>query len=110
MPPTALDPTALCTAFTDLDGDLILSEPEPYGYRELPDTIEHRALDGDTYPRLAYRYLGSAELAWVIMDFQPTRVFDPTIRIEVGSVVYVPSQRVTYEEILSESRRAEFQA
>jgi hypothetical protein len=41
------------------------------------------------------------------VDFQPEPVVDPTLALETGSVVVVPSTRVLTEVILGESRRRE---
>jgi hypothetical protein len=48
-----------------------------------------------------------AGLWWVIADFQPDPVHDPTLSLEPGRVLVVPSIRTVQEEIFSETRRAE---
>lgn len=97
---------------TDPDGKLYLSEREPYGYVDLPDTIEHTAIDGDTWWSIAGKYyagqfLRPSELYWVIMDFQPEASIqiDPTVALEAGTVIYVPHPLDVREKILSEERR-----
>ena len=37
MPPTELSSTRFSSAYQDDDGHLVMTEPEPYLYRELPD-------------------------------------------------------------------------
>lgn len=116
MPPTEYSETRFSSGIVDDDGDLILTDPEPYLYRRLADNEEYVFGAGDTVERLAYSRYGRAELAWVILNFQrdangqPAPIFDPTVKIEPGTVLVLPSQRTVFEEILNESRRKEYQA
>ncbi len=97
----------LCSGVTDEDGDLILTDPEPFA-TPLADDRAVTWTEGDTLHHLAYRTLGRAEWWWVIAD--RNGMHDPTVRIEAGAVLMVPSRRAVTEEILTERRRAEFQA
>lgn len=87
----------------------MLHGAEPYRFRELPDTREHVAAEGDTLSTLAARYfVGQARAAgfwWVIADFQPEPIHDPTISLTPGRLLYIPSLRTLTEEIFSERRR-----
>jgi hypothetical protein len=94
------------------DGYLYLTEREPFRFQNLPDNIRHVVESGDWWPYLAHEFykslpVRSAGLWWIICDFQPQPVIDPTIRPEVGSLIVAPSQRVVVEEIFSERRRKE---
>lgn len=104
-----------CTAQPDAAGNLFLSEPVPFRYVERDDTIQHRAVAGDTWWSLAYQYYGSipeaANLLWhVIMDFQPVGVVDPTIALTPGTIIYVPSLQTLQTEVFGEDRRKDYQA
>jgi hypothetical protein len=42
---------------------------------------------------------------WVIADFQPDPIVDPTLALDIGRLLYIPSTRVVTDVILGESRR-----
>lgn len=116
MAPTDRSRYWFSAGLLDEDGALYLTEPDPYPYRVLSDTIEHVAVDGDTWWGLAGKYYAeidlhhASELYWVICDFQPTPIVDPTIAIEAGTTIYIPSPRTVKEEIFNELRSVEFEA
>lgn len=115
MPPAnKFSRDAFCLAVPDANGVLFLTEREPFRYVDLDDNIEHIVTAGDTWTSLAAKYYSSLPspelLYWAIADFQPGIILDPTIRIEPGTRLYIPSQRTLEEDILSESRRAITQA
>jgi hypothetical protein len=100
-------------SFLDVDeaGRSYLTEPERYVYRQLADNVAHVVVEGDDLWSIAGKYyagsiVGGETLYWVIGDFQPEPVIDPTVAFEVGSAVIVPSVRTVLEEILSEKRRS----
>lgn len=111
MPPRLYSRYTFCTAQKDDAGRSFLSERIPYGYRALPDNRTHIVKQGDTLWTLAGRYFQPMERAsgfwWVIADFQPDPIFDPTLKLEPGRVLYIPSVRTLLERILAESRRDE---
>lgn len=107
MPPTPTSRTRLCSGIIDDQGDLVLTDPEPFLYRELADNITHPIVQSDTWQSIAYRYYGDALLWWVVVDFQS--VYDPTVALVPGERLTLPSLRTVQEDILSESRRPEFQ-
>jgi len=43
----------------------------------------------------------------VIADFQPDPVHDPTLSLDLGRVLFIPSVRVVTEEVFAEARRQE---
>ena len=93
----------------DESGSLFLTEREPYGFREHGDTREHLVAQGDTLFGLAGRYFAPLPRAcgfwWVIADFQPDPIVDPTLELNVGRRLLIPSLRVLTDVILSEQRR-----
>ncbi len=111
VPPRVGSRFGFCLGVLGDPGRRMLTEREPYRYRPLPDNRVHRVADGETWFDLAGRYFAPLPRAcgywWAIVDFQPEPVVDPTLALETGSVVVVPSTRVLTEVILGESRRRE---
>lgn len=91
------------------EGVLYLTEREPFRFDEnLPGTRRHRVAEGDTLQILAYRYfqgvklsgsLGPEHLWWIIADFQPVPILDPTIDLEVGRLLYIPGVPVIKRKV-----------
>lgn len=110
MPPRRHSRHTFTTAF--LDGEeLILTEAERYRFRAFRDNRIHVVKEEDTIFNLAARYFRGLPrpdgLYWVIMDFQPDPIHDPTIKLSVGTTLVIPSLRTVQEEIFSERRREE---
>jgi nucleoid-associated protein YgaU len=113
MPPRKLSRHSYVLGIAD-EGEpdaIQLTERTPYGYRPLADTRQHVVKQGDTLWSLATRYFVGfsrpAGLWWVIADFQPDPILDPTIALSPGTVLYIPSVRTVLENIFSETRRTE---
>jgi hypothetical protein len=68
-------------------------------------------VQGDTLWGLAGRYFAPLNRAcgywWVIADFQPDPIIDPTLGLEEGRVLFIPSRRVLTDVILAQARRRE---
>jgi hypothetical protein len=109
MPPRRYSRFTFCSALLDADQRLFLTEREPYRFRSLEDNRQHVVVAGDTLFNLAGRYFTPvprpAGLWWVIADFQPDPIHDPTLALDVGRALVVPAVRTVTEEILSETRR-----
>ena len=88
---------------------LFLTEREPYRFREHTDTRVQVVAQGDTLFDLAGRYFAPLPRAcgfwWVLADFQPDPILDPTLELAAGRRLFVPSLRVLTDVILSEQRR-----
>ena len=114
MPPNVWGRDRFTSAVVDETGKLYLTEREPYGFRNIADNVTHVADEGDTLWTLAARYYQSFERPagfwWAIADFQPEPIHVPTVALEPGRQVIIPSERTLLEEILSEKRRKEHQA
>ncbi len=111
MPPRIGSRYTFCQGVRDDDGRLYLTEREPYRFRPHPDNRSHTAVEGDTLFDLAGRYFAPLERAcgywWVIADFQPDPIIDPTLQLEPGRRMFIPSVRVLTDVILAEGRRRE---
>jgi hypothetical protein len=111
MPPRRFSRFTFSAAVLDDDERLFLIDREPFRFRALPDNRQHVVKEGDTLFSLAGRYFAPlprpAGLWWVIADFQPDPIHDPTLSLEVGRVLVVPSLRTIAEEVFSEKRRQE---
>lgn len=115
MPPRKFSRHTFTLGFNDyeLDGsvqdELMLSERAPFSFRVLSDNRQHVVHEGETIFSIAARYFAGlprpAGLWWVIADFQPDPIHDPTIRLPIGTVLTIPSTRTVEELILSEQRR-----
>lgn len=109
MPPLIRSRYERTYGLEDDNGLLYLTEREPFRYdKTLPGIRRHRVATGDTLQVLAYRYfpgltisggLGPEHLWWVIADFQPVPIQDPTVDLEVGRVLYIPSVSVVRRRI-----------
>jgi hypothetical protein len=109
MPPNRFSRERFSEAILDEDGMLYLTEPEPFPYQDLPDNRVHIVVQGDTLWSLAATYYAQYDapdqLWWILADFQPDPILDPTLALAPGRAIYVPSSRTIDEEILNEARR-----
>lgn len=89
--------------------DTQLTDRVPYRFRNFRDNIQHVVGDGDSLFSLAARYFAPlarpSGLWWVIADFQPAPIHDPTIELTPGTTIFIPSLRTVQEEVFSEARR-----
>lgn len=97
-------------SYTDATGSPYLDEREPFRYRAQADNIHHISQEGDTWWGLAQRYYSGFERAsglwWVICEYQPQPIVDPTLTIPAGSTVVIPSARLVRLDVFSDARRA----
>ena len=111
MPPRRFSRFSFSAAVLDGRERLLLTEREPFRFRSLPDNRQHLVREGDTLFSLAGRYFTPlprpSGLWWVIADFQPAPIHDPTLALELGLVLFLPSIRLVTEEVFSEASRQE---
>lgn len=91
--------------------NLELTEREPFIYQDLSDNRVHICADGDSLWSLAARYfdpiVNAANLWWIIADFQPDPLEDPTIALQPGQTLIVPSVRTVLEAVFADARALE---
>ena len=106
MPPLLGSRYASSYAYQDEAGRLTLSEREPFPFRELLDNQVHVVAEGDTLWRLADLYFQPLPRAcgywWAVADYQPEPIIDPTLELEVGRQIVVPSLRTLTEQVLAD--------
>jgi hypothetical protein len=109
MAPRLYSRHSFVTAVKDDDEIVRLTEREPFHYQSFRDTRTHVVKKGDTLFTLADRYFSgfsrAAGLWWIIADFQPDPIFDPTIELTPGDILLIPAERVVIERVFSEERR-----
>jgi hypothetical protein len=106
MPPHVRSRYLATLGLRDSSDRLYLTERTPFRYDPtLPGTRRHTVAQGDRLWHLAYRYFkpfpNAEHLWWVIAEFQPQPILDPTLDLDVGRVLFVPSGRVMQERILT---------
>lgn len=99
-----------CVARRDDQDRLWLDEREPFRYVEEADNRYHLVRDGDTLWGLAHLFFSGfprpCGLWWIIAEFQPQPIVDPTIKLVQGSTLVIPSSRVVNTKIFDPQRRS----
>lgn len=99
-----------CTVLTDSDGvTKYLDEREPFRFRDESDNRFYVAKEGDTWWGIAWRFFPSfpnkSLLWWLICEYQPEPVVDPTIKIAAGTQIAVPSERLLRNYVFNRENR-----
>jgi hypothetical protein len=109
MPPRSGSRFTFTLGVRDGEGRLHLTDREPYRFREHADNRVHVVVQGDTFWDLAGRYFAPLPRGcgfwWAVADFQPDPVVDPTLELEPGRRLFIPSLRVLTDVILGEAGR-----
>ncbi len=87
---------AACVLYVDGDQEFIGAR-QRIDTTPRPDDVFHTVVGGDRIDLLAYRYLGRADLWWVICDYND--VFFP-LELEVGAVLRIPSRECVEMNVL----------
>jgi len=101
------------TSAIEANGVRVLTRRVPFRFQDLNDNVQHLVSAGESLFTIAGRYFkGVTErpsgLWWIIADFQPNPIHDPTLELEEGTVLFVPSERTVREEIFNPKRRELF--
>jgi hypothetical protein len=110
MPPQLFSRFQFCVGYIDpVTGLLTLTDRDPYRFAPFSDNIQHAVKSGDTLFSIANRYYAAMKQApqlwWVIADFQPEPILDPTIQLEIGRVLQIPSLQTLQTEIFASTRQ-----
>lgn len=108
MPPRLYSRHAHTFATDDGAGRAFLAPRERFTFRELDDNVVHTVKEGDTlwniaarlYARLSNGVWSAANLYYVICDFQPQPIHDPTVKLVPGQQLVAPSERVVRDRVL----------
>jgi hypothetical protein len=62
---------------------------------DVDNVVAHTVEDGDTLKSIAFTYyrdkgFRGTTFWWAIADFQPTPILDPTCKLKVGELIFVP--------------------
>jgi hypothetical protein len=111
MPPRKNSRYTFSRGYENDNGDFILTDPSPYRYRPFSDNSFHTVESGDNLFNIAAKYFKGfnrpSGLYWIIADFQPDPVHDPTLKISEGTQLIIPSMRTVIEYIFSSKRYEE---
>lgn len=112
MPPAVYSRHILTTGVSRVDDGLTyLLDREPLRFRPLSGNRRVRVASSDTWQTLAAAFFvpiqNPHQLWWVICDFQPEPVLDPTVPPVSGTYVYIPSVEFVLAEVFSRDRKAE---
>jgi hypothetical protein len=110
VPPLANSRYILVTAASDLDTGLtFLFDRERVRFEARRDNVRVVVRAGDTLQSLASRFFAPfpnpEQLWWLIADFQPDPIVDPTIDLEPGTILYLPSLEFIGSSVFSDARR-----
>lgn len=89
----------------------ILTDRERFTFKDRADNIQRFINEGDTLFGLAQEFYGSMPRAsglwWIVADYQPDPIHDPTIQLEPGRLIVAPSLQVVTQEVFGDARRDE---
>jgi hypothetical protein len=109
MPPNSRSRHRFSSARIDSDDRLYLGGRSRFLFRDLDDNREH-VVGGTTtlwgIAAIEFSTLGrGGNFWWILADFQRVPIQDPTVPLEPGTRLVIPSDRTIHEQIFSESRR-----
>jgi hypothetical protein len=78
---------ATCVLYVDGQDEFLGTRPR-IDTSPQPDDVFHTVIEGERIDLIAYRYLGRADLWWIICDYND--IFFP-LELETGTVLRIPS-------------------
>lgn len=110
MPPNKYSRYQFSRARPDSAGRRYLEPREPVRYRELAGNKTYVVKSGDTpdsIATLAYTdsFPNPERLWWVLLDFQPTPIHDPTVSLSPGTEIIIPPASFLRDVVFSRRRR-----
>jgi len=110
MPPRENSRHSYVTGWQSLyDSDVMFMGARiPFPFRQRQDNRVHIVKGGDTLWALAGKFFAPLSRAcglwWVIADYQPQPIHDPTIELAAGTAIIIPSLRTVLEEVFDDER------
>lgn len=104
MPPRLNSRYEFSIGKEDENGTMFLAEREPFRFDpKLKGTKRYTFKKGDSLYTIAYRSFqpipNAEHLWWIICEFQPDPILDPTLAIDIGRVLFIPSVKVVQEKV-----------
>ncbi len=87
---------AACVLYVDGDQEF-LGTRQPIDTLPRADDQFHLVVEGDRVDLLSYRYLGRAELWWVICDYNEIAF---PLELEAGAILRIPSRETVQMKVL----------
>lgn len=95
----------------DENGVLYTMDDTPFPYVALPDNGTYQVRGGEQWHEIADKVFDplpyAVHLWWVLMDFQPVPLLDPTVPPAAGTLLVHPSVQTVLAKILNPDRRRE---
>lgn len=88
---------ATCVLYVDGQKEFLGTRPR-IDTSPQPDDVFHTVVEGDRIDLIAYRYLGRADLWWVICDYN--NIFF-ALELEPGTVIRIPSAELLQIRLLA---------
>ena len=116
MPPISKSRYQHSEGVTDTEGRTFLTEPPPIPYVNSIENRVHIVTGGERLQDIANRYFKdfeskegivfpAAALWYIVAQFQPTPIIDPTLRLAAGLRLYIPSKAYVASRVFDKSRR-----
>jgi hypothetical protein len=110
VPPRVNSRYSLVVGVTRLsDGLTFLLDREPFRFADRADNRRVVVKGGDTLQSLAVEHFKpvaeAAELWWVIADYQPDPIEDPTLDLDEGRILFIPSVEYVLSQAFSDASR-----
>lgn len=113
MPPIKNSRYQYSIGLTDTEGRTFLTEPPRIAYQDSLDNTIHVVQGGERLQDIAERYFGdfgsdvfpAAGLWYIVAQFQPTPIIDPTVKLKEGARLYIPSKRYVAQRVFDQARR-----
>jgi hypothetical protein len=101
------------TTYTDTAGRRFLTEPPLIPYVDSLENRVHVVRGGERLQDIAHQYFAAlgddvfpaAALWYIVAQFQPTPIIDPTLRLSPGLRLYIPSKAYVMSRVFDKSRR-----
>lgn len=99
-----------CDIETDEVSRRYFTERPVFSYRDLPENRLHVVTEGQRLWQLCQLYYPNiprnGTLFWVVADFQPEPILDPTLDLKAGTLLVIPSEATVESLVFAGARRS----